>query len=37
MNFYYLDVASLPVGPYFVRVENKLNGKAEVVKLSVVR
>ncbi len=37
MNFYYVDVVSLPVGPYFVRLENKRTGKAEVVKLSVAR
>ncbi|MBV6438922.1 MAG: hypothetical protein EPGJADBJ_00550 [Saprospiraceae bacterium] len=36
-NFYFLDVASLPSGSYFVRLENKLTGKAEVVKLSVAR
>ena len=36
-NFYFLDVASLPTGSYFVRLENKFTGKAEVVKLSVAR
>jgi uncharacterized protein (DUF1501 family) len=36
-NFYFVDVASLPAGPYFVRLENKNSGKAEVVKLSVNR
>ncbi len=36
-NFYYLDVVSLPVGSYFVRLENKFSGQAEVAKLSVVR
>ncbi len=36
-NFYLMDVASLPTGTYFVRLENKYSGKAEVVKLSVAR
>jgi uncharacterized protein (DUF1501 family) len=36
-NFYFVDVASLPAGPYFVRLENKNTGKAEVVKLHVSR
>jgi uncharacterized protein (DUF1501 family) len=36
-NFYLMDVASLPAGTYFVRLENKYSGKAEVVKLSVAR
>jgi len=33
----YLDVRQLPPGNYFIRVENKSNGKAEVVKLLVTR
>lgn len=37
MNFYHFDVASLPTGPYFVRLENVRSGRAEVVKLSVAR
>lgn len=37
MNFYHFDVASLPVGPYFVRLENVRSGRADVVKLSVAR
>jgi len=36
-NFYYLDVFGLPPAPYFVRLEDKASGRAEVVKLSVVR
>ncbi|MBK8196475.1 MAG: DUF1501 domain-containing protein [Lewinellaceae bacterium] len=36
-NLFYIDVVSLPAGPYFVRLENRFSGKAEVVKLSVVR
>ncbi|MBL7776578.1 MAG: DUF1501 domain-containing protein [Saprospiraceae bacterium] len=36
-NIYYLDVAHLPPGGYFVRLENKFSGKADVVKLSVMR
>jgi len=36
-NLFYIDVASLPAGPYFVRLENKYSGQAEVVKLSVAR
>ena len=36
-NLFYLDVSSLPVAPYFVRLENKNNGSAHVAKLSVVR
>ncbi len=36
-NLYYLDVSALPPGQYFVRMESKTNGAAEVVKLSVVR
>jgi uncharacterized protein (DUF1501 family) len=36
-NAYYFDVAALPEGIYFVRLQDKRNGKAEVMKLSVVR
>jgi uncharacterized protein (DUF1501 family) len=36
-NVFYLDVISLPPAPYFVRLENKSSGAAEVVKLQVVR
>lgn len=36
-NMYYLDVSPLPPGHYFVRLESKFNGAAEVVKLNVVR
>lgn len=36
-NFFFLDVAPLPVGTYFVRLENKYSGRAEVVKLIVAR
>lgn len=36
-NLFYLEVINLPPGSYFVRIENKLTGKAEVAKLSVVR
>jgi uncharacterized protein (DUF1501 family) len=36
-NIYHFDVSQLPPGPYFVRMENKQNGKAEVVKLNVLR
>ena len=36
-NFYYLDVLGLPPAPYFVRLEDKASGRAEVVKLTVVR
>lgn len=37
VNLFYLDVASLPAGPYFARLENKVTGAARVAKLSVVR
>lgn len=37
VNVYFVEVANLPPGPYFVRLENRLNGKAFVAKLSVVR
>ncbi len=37
VNVYFLDVSSLPSAPYFVRLENKGNGRAFVAKLSVVR
>jgi len=36
-NIHHVDVSQLPPGPYFVRLENKLNGKADVVKLNVMR
>jgi uncharacterized protein (DUF1501 family) len=36
-NVYFVDVAGLPAGPYFVRLENIRTGKAEVAKLQVVR
>ena len=36
-NLYHFDVAQLPPGAYFVRLENGINGKAQVVKLSVMR
>jgi len=36
-NVYYLDVSSLTSGLYFVRMENRSTGRADVVKLSVVR
>ncbi len=36
-NSFQLDVATLPTGTYFVRLENKNSGQAEVIKLSVVR
>lgn len=37
LNLFYFDVAGLTTGTYFVRLQNKTDGKAEVVKLSVVR
>ncbi len=36
-NMFYIDVASLPAAPYFVRLENKNTGAANVAKLSVAR
>jgi uncharacterized protein (DUF1501 family) len=36
-NFYYLDVSGLPAGTYFVRVENKYTGDAQVTKMNVTR
>ncbi|MDX1912107.1 MAG: DUF1501 domain-containing protein, partial [Saprospiraceae bacterium] len=36
-NVYFLDVSPLPPGPYFVRLENKQNGRAHVAKLNVIR
>jgi uncharacterized protein (DUF1501 family) len=36
-NFFYLNVASLPTGTYFVRMEDKSTGRADVTKLQVVR
>jgi len=32
-NLFYFDVSSLPAGPYFMRLENKTSGKAEVLKM----
>lgn len=37
MNFYYVDVRQLPPGPYFIRLENRASGHAEVVKLIINR
>lgn len=36
-NVFFLDVSPLPPGTYFVRLENRVNGRAHVSKLSVVR
>lgn len=36
-NVYFLDVSSLPPASYFVRLENKSNGRAKVAKLNVIR
>lgn len=36
-NAFYFDVAQLPTGVYFIRMQNQRNGKAEVSKLQVVR
>lgn len=36
-NSFLLDVVTLPSGNYFVRLENKNTGTAEVIKLSVAR
>ncbi|MCB0533895.1 MAG: DUF1501 domain-containing protein [Saprospiraceae bacterium] len=36
-NRFYVDVNTLPQGVYFVRLENVVNGMANVVKLSVTR
>jgi len=36
-NVYPIDVVTLPVGMYVVRLENRADGMAEVVKLQVVR
>jgi uncharacterized protein (DUF1501 family) len=36
-NLFYLDVAELPTGSYFVRLENRQTGTAHVSKLQVVR
>jgi uncharacterized protein (DUF1501 family) len=36
-NLFYLDVISLPPAVYFVRLENKVTGAAEVAKLIVSR
>ena len=37
MNSYYFDVSGLSEGMYFIRVQNKMNGKGDVSKLSIVR
>jgi len=37
VNVYFLDVSSLPPASYFVRLENKLTGRAHVAKLNVIR
>jgi uncharacterized protein (DUF1501 family) len=37
VNLFYLDVSSLPAGTYFVRLEGKGGGPAEVAKLQVAR
>jgi uncharacterized protein (DUF1501 family) len=37
LNVYYMDVLQLPPGNYFVRLENRMTGSAEVVKLVVAR
>ena len=36
-NIFYMEVSQLPPGTYFVRLENKQNGRAHTAKLSVVR
>jgi uncharacterized protein (DUF1501 family) len=36
-NIFYMEVSQLPPGTYFVRLENKENGRAHTAKLSVVR
>jgi uncharacterized protein (DUF1501 family) len=36
-NYFDIDVFSLTSGTYFVRIENKNNGRAQVAKLNVVR
>ncbi|MCB0525502.1 MAG: DUF1501 domain-containing protein [Lewinellaceae bacterium] len=36
-NSFLIDLSILPPGTYFVRLENKATGKAEVAKLQVVR
>ncbi len=36
-NAFQLDVSTLPPGNYFIRLENKVSGAADVIKLSVVR
>jgi hypothetical protein len=36
-NAFYFDVSGISEGIYFVRLQDKRNGKAEVMKLSVVR
>ena len=36
-NIFYFDVSMLPTGFYIVRLENRLTGRADLAKLSVVR
>ncbi len=36
-NVFLLDVGGLPPGVYFVRLENRLTGKAQVAKLGVIQ
>jgi hypothetical protein len=36
-NVFFLDVSLLPPAAYFVRLENKLTGRAFVAKLNVIR
>lgn len=37
LNLFYFDVTALRPGTYLIRLQNKMNGNAEVAKLSVVR
>jgi len=36
-NVFFIDVSNLPPATYFVRLENKLTGRANVAKLMVAR
>lgn len=36
-NLFYFDVTALPTGTYFVRLQDKTNGRAETAKLTVMR